>query len=413
MQRSARLLLLVFFPASVLWSSAGGIAFWLLAIAGAVHAVRSPGGLAGIRRHAPELALASALPVAMSLASVLAFGLPAREFSWFVLLAAPAIASLALAGCLPLGTLHLGAALGGAAALVVVVADWTIHGSPRPTGSMNAIVFGQIAFACSVCAIAGVARDAGGWRVAACVGGTLAGLAAAAASGTRGVFVAIPVLLVLVWRARRETGVLPAAAGGRWLLVAAGALTAAAIAIGPRLPIWERFGELEDEYLAYRSGSVGDRSFALRLAMWEASLALAAERPLLGHGAHRFKSALAELQSRGGYPKDAFVYAHPHNLFLSVLVQYGVVGLAVLMLSGWLAWRAMSRAPPQAALLGRLSIAMWALFGLTNDVLAHQNTMRVLALTLAVCAAAQAPRLTTRSTNSSVEARNTKHQLRS
>lgn len=390
MRRAAGLLLLAFFPASVLWSSAGGTAFWLLAIAGVAHAARAPGGPIESLCRAPGLAVAAALLVAMNLASVLALGLPAREFSWLALLAAPAIAALAAAGWLTMRDLHLGAGIGGATALAVVATDWAIHGSLRPTGSMNAIVFGQLAFAFAVCAFAGMVHDAGGWRSAVYVGGTLAGLAAAAASGTRGVFVAIPLLLVLVWRARRETGSAAPAPGGRWLLVAVGALTAATIAIAPRLPIWERFGELEDEYLAYRSGSVGDRSFALRLAMWEASIALARERPLLGHGAHRFKPALAELQARGGYPADAFVYAHPHNLFLSVLVQYGALGLAVLLLSGWLAWRAMSRAPPPAALLGRLSLAMWALFGLTNDVLAHQNTLRVLALTIALCAAVRA-----------------------
>jgi hypothetical protein len=35
---------------------------------------------------------------------------------------------------------------------------------------------------------------------------------------------------------------------------------------------------------------------------------------------------------------------------------------------------------------------MWLLLGLTNDILAHQNTLRVIAFGLALCVAIREPR---------------------
>lgn len=386
----ATLLVLAALPAAVIESSLGGAAYYLLALLGLGLALRDPAGALARWRAMPEIGIAALLLVGLNLSSVLAFGLPARAFSWTPLLLMPLVALVAAQGLAGPRALFVGGALGAAAALGVSVVDLLAIGQERPTGTLNAIVFGQISVICTVYALAGLLRDPGRLRSLAYLAAVGAGIAATVASGTRGALLALPLLGALAWRAPAPAGAAPQVPGAghrRALLAVALCLALGVAALGHRLDLWDRLTRIDDEVAAYQEGEVGARSVALRLAMWQATLDIVAERPLFGAGAHRFKPEVERLQAQGRYPADAVVYSHPHSLPMSILAQYGAIGLTVTGLAAWLAWRGLARSPPALRRVGRVTLAMWLVLGLTNDVFAHQNTLRVLAFGLALCAA--------------------------
>ncbi len=388
----ATLLVMAALPGAVIESSLGGAAFYLLALLGLGLALRDPAGALAQWRAMPELGLAALLLAGLNLSSVLVFGLPARSFSWTPLLLMPLVALVASRGLVGPRALYAGGALGAAAALGVTVVDLVAIGQERPTGALNAIVFGQISVLSAMYALAGLLRDPGRLRSLAYLAAVGAGIAATVASGTRGALLALPLLGALAWRPPSPAGATPPAlalAKGhrRALVVLALCLSVGVAALGHRLDLWDRLTLIDDEVAAYQEGEVGARSVALRLAMWQATLDIVAERPLFGAGAHRFKPEVERLQAQGRYPADAVVYAHPHSLPMSILAEYGLVGLAVAVLAAWLAWRGLARSPPALRRVGRLTLAVWLVLGLTNDVFAHQNTLRVIAFGLALCAA--------------------------
>lgn len=136
---------------------------------------------------------------------------------------------------------------------------------------------------------------------------------------TRGVWVALAVVLCL----------LAAARGGRRPLVAVagvGLLGILLVGLGP--------GVRE------RAASVLDvRANVGRTQIWRANLDMVRERPLLGWGYGNYKRFRAPYYAR--YP-EADTTAHAHNDFLQMLVDGGVVGLAafvflfsVVVREGW------------------------------------------------------------------------------
>lgn len=76
------------------------------------------------------------------------------------------------------------------------------------------------------------------------------------------------------------------------------------------------------------------RSAKERVVLWKNSLELIAERPLLGHGAGNWKihfprTGLGELERASFY--DAF-FLRPHNDYISIFSELGVLGLALFLL---------------------------------------------------------------------------------
>jgi O-antigen ligase len=78
-----------------------------------------------------------------------------------------------------------------------------------------------------------------------------------------------------------------------------------------------------------------ERGFSYRLELWRLSVDLASQSPLLGHGA---ASKISLVMA------DGAIWTFPHNVFLTVLVFGGIIGLVLLVaLMGMLftfAWRA-------------------------------------------------------------------------
>jgi O-antigen ligase len=101
-------------------------------------------------------------------------------------------------------------------------------------------------------------------------------------------------------------------------------------------PVQTRFGEAWQEFSAWRAGerahisSTGDR-----LDFYRAGLAIVREHPLIGVGTGGFPRAYArQVEGTGLSPSR-----NPHNEFLHIAVQLGVIGLAALLWLFVVQWR--------------------------------------------------------------------------
>jgi O-antigen ligase len=69
-----------------------------------------------------------------------------------------------------------------------------------------------------------------------------------------------------------------------------------------------------------------------RLDMWDAAFSSAMQRPLIGHGPGRVREVVAQIMR-----EDRGEEYHPHNEFLAMFHDFGVIGL-VLLIVGWGYW---------------------------------------------------------------------------
>ncbi|ATX81436.1 O-antigen ligase [Mariprofundus ferrinatatus] len=119
-----------------------------------------------------------------------------------------------------------------------------------------------------------------------------------------------------------------------------------------------------------------------RLQMWEASLDIYLESPVLGVGTGGFPSALENLREKGRTLLRPT--AHPHNQYLLALVRWGPAGvmMLVMLLYIWMreGWRADWRENSQASLVFLPALAL-AVHGFTSTSL-EEHFSAILAVLL-------------------------------
>jgi O-antigen ligase len=160
--------------------------------------------------------------------------------------------------------------------------------------------------------------------------------------------------LYLGYRLRRWTG-----------LAIATTAVAAIIVLLAQLPgvFQERYGLAKGDWASSRASEWAKESNQQRRDYYLASLAIIKEHPLAGVGTGGFARAFAGQTTQGaGVPPTR----NPHNEYLHIAVQLGLVGLAALLWLFWQHWRESSRlASPLECHLSRgllLAIAAGCLF---------------------------------------------------
>jgi O-antigen ligase len=147
------------------------------------------------------------------------------------------------------------------------------------------------------------------------------------------------------------------------------AAAAAAAAIAGSLlmtlpgPFSERVHLIRAEIAQWRPGIPNAlSSTGTRIEFYRLSIEIVKDRPLLGHGTGAFASSYAEKTKS----QVALPTRNPHNEYLHMLVQLGLVGLAALLYLFWTHWRlAPMLATPLSRHLARgliLTIAVGCLF---------------------------------------------------
>jgi O-antigen ligase len=156
--------------------------------------------------------------------------------------------------------------------------------------------------------------------------------------------------------------------GYRWMrwrgLALALALTAATVTAAALIPgpFQQRLGLAAGEQASSPISHGAQISTAQRLEFYRTSLAIIRDQPLLGVGTGGYSRAYAENAQDGKIPQSR----NPHNEYLHIMVQLGLVGLAALLYLFWTHWRLAPRlASPREHHLARglvLAIAVGCLF---------------------------------------------------
>ena len=214
-----------------------------------------------------------------------------------------------------------GALVAGAYAIwYVATGQESVHGA-RVTGPTSPIYFGGIALAFGLMLIPRLADDrvttTGRVLVAAAI---VLAFVANALSGSRGAWLAIPVLLGIY--------LFTAGAGQplRWRLGVPFVVAALSLVVllTPVLPMSDRLDETLAELSLIAGGGSGDGGFGLRVQLWEIAGSLIGAEPLTGTGPGSFRLALVESVQAGAHDEILLRYEHPHSQYLSALIEGGV-----------------------------------------------------------------------------------------
>ena len=300
-----------------------------------------------------------------------------------VLLALPAFFGLRPS----VAALRWGCWLGAVGAGLLALWQALAQGLERAVGHTNAIQFGNIALLLGAWSAAWVlhARHSGAPLAQRAFGWTAAafGLAASVASGSRGGWLALPLLalmlalLAVALRARPVRRAAPA-------LLAA---TAASLLLLALPPVQERTAlALLEWQQAADAPTAANTSVGLRRAFWNFAWELGHEHPLVGAGQLGYERAQEDAVEQGRVPVLAVEFNHAHNEWLDMWAKRGLLGCvalalfygvpAVLLRRRW--QQALRGAPPDAehaaaALCGLMAVAGYLVFGMTQVMFAHNN----------------------------------------
>ncbi|MGG1944449.1 O-antigen ligase family protein [Trinickia sp. NRRL B-1857] len=321
------------------------------------------------------MCIALAGPLCATLASELWHGrfvLNLLDAPWRFLAAVPILLALRRMPLRALQWSDCSFAIGAIGALAVAYV-WPFNESTRlRLPFLDSIHYGDIALVMGL--LSGLSID--WWRKDRLsirllkVVGLLAGLAASVLSGSRGGWLALPVIVPLVvYVYGREKS-------RSWRIAVLLAMFFALIAVcAVSREVQHRLFDIWSDIVQYSHGHK-DTSTGLRLQLYSAAISLTWHHPLFGAGPNGFANAMPAFERSGAItPAAAAVgYGEAHNQLLADTANYGMIaglaGIAVHFMPGWLFARhlkARSHAVRGAAVLGLTFVVSFFVFGLTVE----------------------------------------------
>lgn len=248
------------------------------------------------------------------------------------------------------------------------------HGA-RVTGTTSPLWFGGMTLAFALMMLGLFTRPAARppLRLLILLALTLA-LAASAASGSRGAWLALPVVLLMY----------PLTLGRnhsfrwRWGLVALVGLMASLLLVAPGMPLGSRLLDAARAVGSLFGGGETAGTVGLRIEMWRVAIEAWLQNPLLGSGLGGYERAIDAAVAEGRLGAHFDRYTHAHNSFLQALTEAGLPGLlAVGLLFGIPAmqfWRWLHRPHLPLATVawcGLAGLSVILIMGLTEAVFAR------------------------------------------
>ena len=273
------------------------------------------------------------------------------------------------------------------------LAGWEslIENLARAKGHTHPIQFGNLSMLLGVLCLAGlgwaVTQRQHRWWVALMVVGAGAGIMGSLLSGSRGGWIGIPFILLVLYRGygRHLSTALKLAAVA---LVLLGGVLAYAL---PQTGVQSRVNMAFSDVSRYISGESRTSSVGARFEMWQGAAHLIAEKPLTGWGDNGYQQGMQALADEGVIDSGVLKYGHAHNEFLDAFAKRGILGLAVLLALYLVPMRLFARrfdSPDlevrSLAVAGVLLSVAYIDFGLTQTFLAHNSGVMMFAFWLAV-----------------------------
>lgn len=277
------------------------------------------------------------------------------------------------------GLLWWGAAIGSVVAGCTAVYDLVVSDVARAEGGTSALTFGNTALLMGTIALIGYRYFTSLGRVFNVIPylAFLAGIIASFLSGSRGGWLALPLLIGLVlynlWRSgyRRQCGV----------------VASVVVLVTVFMVIVPRFGVVERAELAFvqfnqyfdESQEFSPTSVSIRLELWGAAKDLFLEAPVFGGGiGYSFNEHLKEEVEAGNLHSELAKQAMPHNVFLDTLAFQGFMGIAALLTLwgciGNVFIHALRSSDPTIYALGAAGVGLlgsYVIYGLTESVMGY------------------------------------------
>jgi O-antigen ligase len=226
--------------------------------------------------------------------------------------------------------LWYGIVVGSVLAFALALYERLVLGIERANGGEHPIMFGDtgmmLGLLSLVAAVYFYSQKRSLLLCFAVIGG-LCGMGASVLSGSRGGWVAVPLIgFFLLWECRDLLG--------RKLL--AGVVSVAAICIFvaiavPQTGIQKRAGEAISNIQQYSDGSRTNTSVGARFDMWKAAIYMFEQAPIFGVGESQVRPIKTQLAAQGMIHEKAIPYDHAHNEYLQALSTRGIVGLVILL----------------------------------------------------------------------------------
>lgn len=258
---------------------------------------------------------------------------------------------------------------------------------------LNPIHFGDIALVLGVLSAISLnwwRRDPHPVRVLK-VAALFAGLGASLLSGSRGGWIAVPVVALLIVAVRGR--------GKSWhrnALFALAIVVALFATYALSSTVRSRMGDISSDIASYTQGHK-DTSVGIRLQLYDAAFTLIGRQPLFGLGDEGFRDQMTTLAQQGMITPLAakFGEGEVHNQLLAYSANYGVIGgallLGIYLVPIWyfaLRANAPQNSTRRAALMGLAFAVSFLIFGMTVETFDLKSTVCFYVAVIAVLAAA-------------------------
>lgn len=226
--------------------------------------------------------------------------------------------------------LWYGVIVGSIISLLVALYGARMYGMDRAHGAVHPILFGDMALILGFMSFA--AKDALQaksviWRVLPVVA-LFSGIIASILSGSRGAWIAVPVLLLILFAVRWRT----ISIRSRVTVCLLAFVLPVLIYLAPATGVEKRIDQALSDVEKYMTGKTIDTSLGLRFESWKAAYYMAVENPLSGVGLGNFQQEAKVLVDKGIVRKGADNFNHTHNDYFYQLSVNGAVGLFLLVL---------------------------------------------------------------------------------
>jgi O-antigen ligase len=247
----------------------------------------------------------------------------------------------------------------------------------RVGGPTNPIYFGGVVLAMGLMLIPRI-QDPGLATITRMIAliALLMACSASALSGSRGAWLALPVIVVLYLMTLGSFQPLRWRLGLPLALLILGSVVLAS----PIAPMSERAAAGISDLAALVQGEPAEDTLGRRANMWAIAGEMIAERPLTGSGPGAFHEALLEAIEEGRIDETYQHYRHPHSQYLSALTDAGIPGLLALLILGVLVfrrhlklWRTGLESTRLLGWTGMVSIVVLATMALTESIF-ERNT---------------------------------------
>lgn len=289
-----------------------------------------------------------------------------------------------------------GLACGSLGASATAFFEKFIVGIDRPNGFTHPIQFGNLSMLMGMFCLAGLGWAAGLHHhkkrhlFLALLGlGALGGLMGSLLSGSRGGWIGLPLVLLVLFKAYHGFFTL------RTKIIAITLVFLGAISLfyTPQIPVKDRITAALSDVTQYKQGN-SNTSVGARFEMWHGALLLIKEKPLLGWGKEAYQPAMTALADQNKINPIASHFGHAHNEILDQTAKHGLVGL-ILLLALYLApiWyfnpylKHPNLSIRAIAVAGTLLSVAYIDFGLSQAFLSHNSGVMMYPFWLMIWAA--------------------------